>query len=138
MENLFSDKVYYADTDTYGVVWHGTYLRWMEKGRVLFCDKLGLSLVELKQNNVAIPVATINIKYKSSAKIDDNYTVKTIVSKITPLSVTFHQTVFDSDTNKVFVEADVVVVAVDNVGKLYRRLPETIKKYFSEDIVCKD
>ena len=35
MKNILEEKVYYADTDAYGVVWHGTYLRWMEKGKLL-------------------------------------------------------------------------------------------------------
>ena len=138
MEHIFSDKIYYADTDSYGVVWHGTYFRWMEKGRVLFCDELGLDLVELKENDVAIPVANISIKYKSSAKINENFSVRTFVTKITPLSVTFHQTVFNTDTQKVYTEADVVVVAVSNEGKLYRRLPKIITKSFTEDIICND
>ena len=137
MKNIFSDKVYYADTDAYGVVWHGTYLRWMEKGRVLFCDELGLDLVELKKNNVAIPVTNINIRYKSSAKLDEKVSVLTYVTKITPLSVTFHQTISNTETNQVYTEADVVVVAVTNEGKLYRRLPDVVTKVINEDILCK-
>ena len=138
MENIFSDKVYYADTDSYGVVWHGTYLRWMEKGRVLFCDELGLDLVELKTADIAIPVANLNIRYKSSAVINEKFSVKTTVSKVTPLSVTFRQVVYNTDTNQVHTDAEVVVVAVNNSGKLYRRLPEKISKIFNEDIVCSD
>ena len=33
-------RVYYADTDAYGVVWHGAYLRWLEAG----IDACGLEL----------------------------------------------------------------------------------------------
>lgn len=138
MEHIFSDKVYYADTDSYGVVWHGTYLRWMEKGRVLFCDELGLDLVELKAADIAIPVANLNIRYKSSAVINEKISVKTTVSKVTPLSVTFRQIVCNAETNQVHTDAEVVVVAVNNSGKLYRRLPEKIAEIFNEDIVCSD
>ena len=138
MEHIFSDKVYYADTDSYGVVWHGTYLRWMEKGRVLFCDELGLDLVELKAADIAIPVANLNIRYKSSAVINEKISVKTTVSKVTPLSVTFRQIVCNAETNQVHTDAEVVVVAVNNSGKLYRRLPEKIAEIFNEDIICSD
>ena len=138
MKNIYTDKVYYADTDSYGVVWHGTYLRWMEKGRVLFCDDLGLDLIELQKANIAIPVANINIKYKSSAKLNDKFGVCTTVSKITPLSVTFRQVTYNPDTNKTFTEAEVVVVAVTNEGKLYRRLPEAITSVINEGIICND
>lgn len=138
MKHIFTDKVYYADTDAYGVVWHGTYLRWMEKGRVLFCDELGLDLVELKKNDIAIPVANINIRYKSSAKLDEKFSVLTKVIKITPFSVTFNQVIMNAETEQIYTDSDVVVVAVTNEGKLYRRLPDMIKEKFNEDIVCND
>lgn len=138
MKHTYTDKVYYADTDSYGVVWHGSYIRWMEKGRVLFCDELGLDLVDLKAADIAIPVANLNIRYKSSAKINETYTVTTTVSKITPLAVTFRQVTSNSETGQIYTDAEVVVVAVNNDGKLYRRLPEKLTKIFNEDIICSD
>ena len=138
MEHVFKDKVYYADTDAYGVVWHGSYLKWMEKGRVLFCDDLGLDLVDLKGKDVAIPVANLNIKYKSPAMLNEYYEVKTVLTQITPLSLTFNQVIYNPDSSKIYTIADVTVVAVNNEGKLYRRLPESITKFLKEDIVCSD
>ena len=136
MEHIFEEKVYYADTDAYGVVWHGTYLRWLEKGRVMFCEDLGLSLTELSKNDIALPVASVSVKYKASAKLEDNIVISSKVTKITPIAITFTQTISEKGTGRVFVVAVVVVVAVSNVGKLYRRLPEAITKSFNEDILC--
>ena len=136
MEHKFEEKVYYSDTDAYGVVWHGSYLRWMEKGRVLFCDELGLNLVDLANNDIVLPVTGINIKYKSSAKLNDEIVVATKVSKITPLSVQFTQTISNKNTGKTFTTAEVDVVAVSETGRLYRRLPDALKNVFTEDIIC--
>jgi len=136
MKNIYSDKVYYADTDAYGVVWHGAYLRMMEKGRVLFCDDLGLDLVVLKSEDILIPVTNINIKYKSSAKLDEKYTVETTVSKKTPLYIVFHQVIKNTDTEKIYIEADVTVVAVNSEGKLYRRLPDILADSIHEESLC--
>ena len=138
MEHKFEEKVYYSDTDAYGVVWHGSYLRWMEKGRVLFCDKLGLNLVDLANNDIVLPVTNLNIKYKSSAKLNDEIVISTKVSKITPLSVQFTQTISDKHTDKIFTIAEVDVVAISEKGKLYRRLPDMLKNVFTEDIICND
>ena len=41
MKHTFEQKVFFADTDAYSVVWHGTYLRWMEAGRIMWCDETG-------------------------------------------------------------------------------------------------
>lgn len=139
MENIFQDKVYYSDTDAYGVVWHGAYLRWMEKGRVLLCEALGIDFNDLKENHdILLPVSSLNIKYKSSARIGENITIRTTISKITPLSVTFHQTISNSVTGQIYTDAELTGVAINNEGKLYRRFPETIKNIFTEDIICND
>lgn len=136
MENIFKDKVYYSDTDAYGVVWHGSYLRWLEKGRVLFCEDLGLNLVDLSKQDIVLPVTSMNIKYKASVKLNDDISVSTKIVKRTPLSVTFLQTVNDAETGRLFVQAEVDIVAISNAGKLYRRLPEVLDKTFSEDVIC--
>lgn len=136
MENIFKDKVYYSDTDAYGVVWHGSYLRWLEKGRVLFCEDLGLNLVDLTKQDIVLPVTSMNIKYKASAKLNDDISVSTKIVKRTPLSVTFLQTVNDAETGRLFVQAEVDIVAISNAGKLYRRLPEVLDNAFSGDIIC--
>lgn len=136
MENIFKDKVYYSDTDAYGVVWHGSYLRWLEKGRVLFCENLGLNLVDLSKQDIVLPVTSMNIKYKASAKLNDDISVSTKIVKRTPLSVTFLQTVNDAETGRLFLQAEVDIVAISNAGKLYRRLPEVLDNAFSGDVIC--
>ncbi len=138
MKHEFKQRVYYADTDAYGVVWHGTYLRWMEAARVEFCDVLGIDLVQLKQEDIAIPVTNINIRYKSSAFLDEKIVIETVLTKISPLTATFSQTIKNADTNLVHTVAEVEVVAVHNDGKLYRRLPEELKSKLERAWECSD
>jgi len=127
MKHLLEQTVYYADTDSYGVVWHGTYLRWMEQARVEFCRNLGIDLVSMKENDVVIPVTNINIRYKASAKLDNTVIIETQITKISPLTVTFNQIIKEKDTNKIFTNADVEVVAVNGEGRIYRRMPDVLK-----------
>lgn len=132
MENVLKERVYYADTDAYGVVWHGAYLRWFEKARISFCDDLNLNLVELKKADIVLPVAEINVKYKLPAKLNDEVTIKTKVEKLTQLYVTFSQRLYVD--SKLYIEAEVKVVAVNNAGKHYRRIPEILYKKLAESI----
>lgn len=128
MEHIFEQQVFYSDTDAYGVVWHGAYLRWLEMGRVFFCEELGLSLVELKENDIVLPVTNLNVRYKASAKLDDKLLIKTKISKVTPLSMTFEQTIINKFTGSLYIQAFIDVVAINNNGKLYRKLPDILKK----------
>ncbi len=133
MKNIFETKVYYSDTDAYGVVWHGAYLRWMEKGRVDLCESMGLDLVTLKNSDILMPVTNMNVRYKASARLNDNVIIETWIEKYNSLSITFKQVIKSKETDKVFIEALFDVVSVNNDGKLYRRLPEVVAKAFERD-----
>ena len=138
MRNTFIQKIYYADTDAYGVVWHGAYLRWMEKGRCDFCEDLGFNLVELVKQDIALPVANMNVKFKASAKLNDKLIVETWISKLTPICVTFSQSIKNKESGVTYILADFDIVAVNNNGKLYRRIPETLKIALEGAMECKD
>lgn len=135
MKHTFETRVYYSDTDAYGVVWHGAYLRWLEKGRVDLCNALGIDLVTMKDMDVLLPVTNMNVKYKASAKLDDTVIIETWIEKFNSLSVTFKQVIRSSETNKVFIEALFDVVAINNDGKLYRRMPEELQKSLEAGVI---
>lgn len=134
MKHTFEQKVYYGDTDAYGVVWHGAYLRWMEQGRVELLNEMGLDLVELKKQDIVLPVTNLNIRYKSSAKLDDTIVIETEPLKLTPLTLSFSQTIKNKGTGKIHIQAEVEGVAVNNEGRLYRRMPESLKEVFEKSI----
>lgn len=136
MKHIFEQKVFYSDTDAYGVVWHGAYLRWLEMGRVGFCEMMGHNLLDLKNQDIVLPVVNLNIKYKMSAKLEDEMIIETEISEFKGLSVTFKQIIKSKETGKIFVEADVVVVAISNAGKLYRKMPEVLANTFEEVLKC--
>ena len=127
MKHELKQRVYYSDTDAYSVAWHGSYLRWMEMARVEFCSELGIDLIKAKENDIAIPVTNINIRYKSSALLDEKIIIQTSVKEISRLTVTFNQVIKNAENDKVHTIADVEVVAVHNDGKIYRQLPDELK-----------
>ena len=137
MKHTFEQRVFYADTDSYGIVWHGSYLRWMEMGRVYWTEMMGMNLIDLKLNHdIVIPVAGVNIRYKMSAKVDDVMKIETELLSYNGLSAIFKQVISNNETGKVFIEAEVTVVAVNNDGKLYRKMPEVLANVFEGVIKC--
>jgi acyl-CoA thioester hydrolase len=132
METVLEEKVYYSDTDAYGVVWHGSYLRWLEAGRVEFCEALGENLVDLQKNDIVLPVINLHITYKMPSRLNDKIIIKTKIKKFTTLSVIFEQTIYNN--NKISIKALVEVVAVNNNGKLYRKIPDILLNKFQEAV----
>lgn len=138
MKHIFEQKVFYSDTDAYGVVWHGSYLRWLEMGRVGVCEMLGHNLIDLKEKDIVLPVVNLNVKYKMSAKLNDVVVTETEISEFNRFTVKFKQIIRSKETGKVCIDAEVSVVAIDNNGKLYRKMPEVLAKSFDEVLKCKE
>ena len=121
MENKIEYKVQYADTDAYGVVWHGTYLRWMEAGRVEWLFQNGIRIDEMARDfGIVMPVVEIDIKYKYPAKLMNNVVVSTVVKSFTCASVTFEQVIKIKETGKICTIAEVKATALDREGKVMR------------------
>lgn len=123
-------RVYYHDTDSYGVVWHGSYVRWLEEGRVELCEILGLKLDDLQEQGITFPVVDMHIRYKLSALMNDKLVIETSILELKPMSVTFSHIIKNKETQKVNLTAETTVVAIDKTGKLIKRLPENIYNAF--------
>ncbi|WP_083443554.1 acyl-CoA thioesterase [Ornithinibacillus contaminans] len=70
-------EVRYQETDQMGVVYHANYLVWFEIGRTKFIEQLGLSYMELEQNNVVSPVIDAQLSFKRPAKYGEKITIYT-------------------------------------------------------------
>lgn len=68
-------RVIYGDTDQMGVVYHGTYARYLEHARVEFMRQAGIEYVEFEGFGVGLPVIDLAINYRAPARFDDVVTV---------------------------------------------------------------
>ena len=56
-------RVYYEDTDAGGIVYHATYLRWMERARTDWLRALGERHGELEAAGLQFVVSELAIRY---------------------------------------------------------------------------
>ena len=128
MKHEFRQKVFYSDTDAYGHVWHGSYLRWLEMGRMGLCDSFGYSLSKMFEEDVLLPVVEINIRYKSPAKLEEELLIVTELEQSSKLSMVFLQKIYDTTGKNLHIEAHVKVVGTHQDGSLYRVFPRVLQE----------
>ena len=75
--HLLPVRVYYEDTDFSGLVYHANYLKFFERGRSDFLRVSGVDHVALMAEDTAITVLSINVKFRTAARIDDALVVRT-------------------------------------------------------------
>ena len=120
-------RIYYADTDAGGVVYHAHYLNYFERGRTEFMRQRGLSVIELHEQGCIFPVVHLEINYRLPARLDDLLRVETKLLKIGKTSFTMEQKIIRLDDGKTLVESMVTLVCV-GPGMKAKRLPEELRQ----------
>lgn len=82
-------RIIYADTDRMGVVYHGTYLRFLEHARVEFIRGLGFAYADMEAMGFGLPVIDLAVTYLVPAEYDDIVSVHVGLAKLTPARVHF-------------------------------------------------
>ncbi|AWM12903.1 thioesterase [Flavobacterium sediminis] len=94
-EHQLQVRVRYAETDQMGVVYHGNYAQYFEMGRVEWLRNLGVSYKWMEENGVMLPVVSLTMNYKKSARYDDLLTVKTIFKKQSGVKIEFDYEIYN-------------------------------------------
>ena len=63
-------------TDYAGIVWHGTYITWLESARVDALAAVGVKFADLVAMGVDLPVVDLSIKYHRSLRLGDEAVVR--------------------------------------------------------------
>ncbi len=127
-EYSFNYDVHIFDTDCYGVVWHGSYTKWLEMGRVNLFKTLDVDMKQMSdEHDIIFPVTEQNIRFKSPARFGDVLRLTTWARLDSP-KIIFFQEVRDLHSEKLIVEARTDIVMINSQGKMYRRFPEVLQE----------
>jgi len=91
-------RVYYHHTDAGGVVYHGTYLDFMEAARIELLAALGLDLAELAaREGVLFIVYRLEVDYQKPARLNERLTVTARIARVGGVRLEFEQCVLRGD-----------------------------------------
>ena len=116
-EHALPVRVYYEDTDFTGVVYHGAYVRFFERGRTEALRSLGVVHAELLagDNPIAFAVTKLSVEFQRAARIDDALQVRTSFSGSKGPRLFIRQRIVRGD--EPIAEAEVEVVCIDSAGR---------------------
>ncbi|MBI1731317.1 MAG: tol-pal system-associated acyl-CoA thioesterase [Gammaproteobacteria bacterium] len=121
-------RVYYEDTDATGLVYHSTYLEFMERARTEWLRHLGHGQHDLRsKTGIVFVVRDLEVRFMRPARIDQLLEVTVRITRCRGASMRFEQTVHDGETGPL-CRALVEVACIDAVTLKPRRLPDFIKE----------
>ena len=115
-------------TDYSGVVWHGSYIAWMEEARVECLRSLGIEFADLVALGCDLPVVELSVRYHRSLRLGMTAVVRARMLEITGVRLNWDYQIQSLDGQELYVTAKVTLVAVDmEKGKIMRQLPPDVK-----------
>jgi len=105
-------RVRYAETDQMGMVYYGNYAQYFEVGRVEWLRKFGVSYKSMEEDGILLPVISLNVKYKKSARYDDVIKVKTQLVKLPSATIEFDYEI-TNESGEILTLGNTVLVFMD-------------------------
>jgi len=129
-------RVYYEDTDFSGIVYHASYLRFLERGRTNHLRLMGaeqhalFAQAESEAPGYAFVVRSMTLDFLRPARMDDVLDVVTWPIAVRGASITLAQEVRRGED--VLVKADVRVAFIS--GGRAQPIPKALRDLFKADL----
>ena len=128
-------RVYYQDTDAGGVVFHATYLDFLERARMEWMRARGFDARELASRfRLVFIVRQLQIAYMKPALLDDLVTVSAAVEKMGRAQVTFAQEVRRDGEALMRASVNVACVAAHSLKPM--PFPEEIRASLAQGTIA--
>ena len=124
-------RVYWEDTDAGGVVYHATYLRFLERARSEWLRAHGVAQQRLREEHgVLFVVADMQVKFLAPARLDDVLHADITAFTRRSASMRFAQCILRPADGALLIEADVRAACIDAASYRPRRIPDSLLSEF--------
>jgi acyl-CoA thioester hydrolase len=111
----FPVRVYFENTDAGGVVYHGEYLKFMERARTEWLRHLGYDhQVLAREHRVVFVVSSIAVDFLKPARLDDNLAVSVRLESLGRVRCIFEQEIRREDEPLVKARVTVACLVTDS------------------------
>lgn len=119
-------RVYIEDTDYGGLVYHANYLKFFERARSEWAEKIGVGIEWQKANNIFFPVRYARVDYLRPARLHQMIDVVSVIKEIRIASIIYEQHIHPhTDPDEILCKAEIKIACVDFDLKP-KALPENI------------
>ena len=110
-------RVRYAETDRMGLLHHANYLVYFEQARTDLLRDEGKTYKDLEDAGYLLVITKVEVKYKSPAYYDDLLTIRTTVTRTSPVRLEHKYEVF-GPAGKLLAEGASTLACVGRDGKI--------------------
>jgi len=118
-------RVRYAETDRMGLLHHANYLVYFEQARTELLRSRGRTYKDIEDEGFYLVLSKLEVKYRLPAHYDDLLTIRTTVTRTSPIRLEHKYEVLRDGT--LLAEGSTTLACVDGKGKL-QPMPEWLSE----------
>jgi acyl-CoA thioester hydrolase len=120
-------RVYWEDTDAGGVVYHASYLRFLERARTEWLRAKGVEQTQVRaRHNLLFVVRDLAIEFLAPARLDDELDVTIESFERRSASIAFVQCILRREDGVTLIRARVRAACIDATSYRPGRIPENL------------
>jgi acyl-CoA thioester hydrolase len=124
--SVVRNRVRFCETDLMGIVHHGSYVTYMELGRVEWLRRRGVSYASWAERGLHLAVVELSLKYRSPARFDDELDIEVCLGEMRAASVRFDYRIVRASDGTCCAEGSTRLACVDDRQALKRLGQEMI------------
>ncbi len=132
MKSIKKIEVTYANTDMAQIVYHGSYIPWLELARTKFLKEMGFSMKDCIDHQLVFPIVELNLKYVSPTRYLDDVKIVTSLIDVSRTKTTYQHLIYANDI--LSVDATITLAHADStslkVVNLKKRFEKLYDKYY--------
>jgi acyl-CoA thioester hydrolase len=113
-------RVRFYETDLMGIVHHGSYVSYLEVGRVEWLRRRGVAYGSWAERGMHLAVVELGLKYRAPARFDDEIDVETVLGEKKAASIRFDYRLLRATDGLLLAEGSTRLACVDATGALRR------------------
>jgi acyl-CoA thioester hydrolase len=120
-------RVRFCETDLMGIVHHGSYVTYLEVGRVEWLRRRGVTYASWAQRGLHLAVVELSLRYRAPARFDDEIDVETTLAERRAATVRFDYRLLRTGDGALLAEGSTRLACVDDEGALKRLQGEMVE-----------
>ena len=119
LTNISQTNVRFSEVDSMCVVWHGSYVRYLEDGREAFGKKYaGIGYMDMYINGFTAPIVDMHMEYVSPLTVNDVAVVETRFIEMAAAKLCFEYIIKRQSDDAVVMRARTLQVFLDKEGNI--------------------
>lgn len=132
LKNITETVVRFSEVDSMKVVWHGSYVKYLEDGREAFGREFNLGYMDVYAQEIMIPIVKLDIDYKNYVLYEDKLRIETEFVDTVAAKLIFNYTIYRCSDDKVVLKAKSIQIFTDINGELLLTNPEFFENWKKE------